>query len=176
MGLECQNGTRLRSSAKMKIDAKLEGLSMYLAITISHPSSSTIPAPPPTVPISVPPPTTPPLLTYHHRPRPTSGPADSRLAPDPAPTADLSPLSQLIALRKGIWSTLNPNPHYVDLSYHRLSPPHYAFVLFLSSVSIHKSTGEALSHPGWRHAMIDEMSALHTSDTWELVSLPSGRI
>ncbi|XP_070006743.1 uncharacterized protein [Nicotiana sylvestris] len=35
--------------------------------------------------------------------------------------------------------------------------------------------GEALSHPGWRQAMSDEMSALHTSGTWELVPLPSGK-
>ncbi|OIT00613.1 phosphoglucomutase, cytoplasmic [Nicotiana attenuata] len=52
---------------------------------------------------------------------------------------------------------------------------HYAFISFLSSISIPKSTGEALSHPGWRQAMSDEMSALHTSGTWELVPLPSGK-
>nr|XP_016457930.1 PREDICTED: uncharacterized protein LOC107781705 [Nicotiana tabacum] len=75
-----------------------------------------------------------PLLTYHRRPRPASGPTDSRPAPEPALTADLSP-STPIALRKG----------------------------------------EALSHPGWRHAMIDEMSPLHMSGTWELVLLPSGK-
>ncbi|XP_070041644.1 uncharacterized protein [Nicotiana tomentosiformis] len=33
--------------------------------------------------------------------------------------------------------------------------------------------GEALSHPGWRHAIRDEMSALHISGIWELVPLPS---
>ncbi|XP_019256318.1 PREDICTED: uncharacterized protein LOC109234708, partial [Nicotiana attenuata] len=40
---------------------------------------------------------------------------------------------------------------------------------------IQMPTGEALSHPGWRQAMIDEMSTLHTSGTWELVPLPSGK-
>ncbi|XP_070039993.1 uncharacterized protein [Nicotiana tomentosiformis] len=64
-----------------------------------------------------------PLLTYHHRPRPISGPADPRPAPDPAPTADLPLPSTPIALRKG----------------------------------------EAVSHLGWRQAMIEEMSALHMS-------------
>ena len=45
----------------------------------------------------------------------------------------------------------------------------------LSSVSIPKTTGEALSHSGWRQAMVGEMFALHKSGTWELVSLPAGK-
>ncbi|XP_070023543.1 uncharacterized mitochondrial protein AtMg00820-like [Nicotiana sylvestris] len=43
-----------------------------------------------------------------------------------------------------------------------------------SGASDHIS-GEALSHPGWRQAMIDEMSALHASCTWELVPRPAGK-
>nr|XP_033517552.1 vegetative cell wall protein gp1-like [Nicotiana tomentosiformis] len=81
------------------------------SVTISHSSSSITPASPPTAPAPpalapVPPPslvqpsTAPPLLTYHRRPRPALGPVDSRPAPDSANTADLSPLSQPIALRK----------------------------------------------------------------------------
>ncbi|XP_070044859.1 uncharacterized protein [Nicotiana tomentosiformis] len=65
----------------------------------------------------------------------SSGPADSRPTPDPAPTANLFLSSTPIALRKG----------------------------------------EGLSHPEWRQAMIDEMSALHTSGTLELVSIASGK-
>ncbi|RVW97215.1 Retrovirus-related Pol polyprotein from transposon RE1 [Vitis vinifera] len=38
-----------------------------------------------------------------------------------------------------------------------------------------KSTPEALSHPGWRQAMVDEMAALHSNGTWDLVVLPSGK-
>ena len=49
------------------------------------------------------------------------------------------------------------------------------FMSSLSSVSIPKTTGEALSHSGWRQAMVDEISALHKSGTWELVSLPTGK-
>jgi len=26
--------------------------------------------------------------------------------------------------------------------------------------------------PGWRQAMVEEMTALHSNDTWELVPLP----
>nr|XP_009802422.1 PREDICTED: uncharacterized protein LOC104247955 [Nicotiana sylvestris] len=128
------------------------------SVTISHLFSSTSPAPPHIAPVPpsiapVPPPigqipphnpvqpsAALPLLTYHRRPHPASGPGDSRPASDFAPTTDLSPLSQPISLRKGVRSTLNPNPHYVGLSYHRLSSPYYAFISSLSTVSIPKST------------------------------------
>ena len=40
---------------------------------------------------------------------------------------------------------------------------------------IPKTVGDALAHPGWRQAMLDELSALQNSGTWELVSLPSGK-
>ncbi|XP_068490296.1 uncharacterized mitochondrial protein AtMg00820-like [Phaseolus vulgaris] len=33
--------------------------------------------------------------------------------------------------------------------------------------------GDALAHPGWRQAMLDEMNALQNNGTWELVPLPS---
>ncbi|RVW83299.1 Retrovirus-related Pol polyprotein from transposon RE1 [Vitis vinifera] len=42
-------------------------------------------------------------------------------------------------------------------------------------IALKKSTSEALSHPGWRQAMVDEMAALHSNDTWDLVVLPSGK-
>ena len=87
------------------------------------------------------------LLTYHRLPRPALVPGDSSHALNPAaPTADLPPLSQPLVLQKGIRSTRNTNPHYIFLSYHCLSSPYYAFVSFLSSISIPKTTGEALSH------------------------------
>ncbi|XP_070037129.1 uncharacterized protein [Nicotiana tomentosiformis] len=143
------------------------------------PSTTPVVAPPSIDPVpphnSVQPYAAPPLLTYHRRPHPASGPGDSRPTSDSTRTADLSPLSQPIALRKGVRSTLNLNPHYVGLSYHRLSSPHYAFISSLSTVSIPKSIGEALSHLGCRHAMIDEMSTLHASGTWEFVPLHTGK-
>ncbi|RVW40642.1 Retrovirus-related Pol polyprotein from transposon RE1 [Vitis vinifera] len=37
------------------------------------------------------------------------------------------------------------------------------------------STSEALSHPEWRHTMVDEMAALHSNGTWDLISLPLGK-
>ncbi|RVX12789.1 Retrovirus-related Pol polyprotein from transposon RE1 [Vitis vinifera] len=86
-----------------------------------------------------------------------------------------SPDDLPIAIRKGTRSTRNPHPIYNFLSYHRLSSPYSAFVSAISSVSLPKSTHEALSHPGWRQAMVDEMAALHSNGTWDLVVLPSGK-
>ena len=34
---------------------------------------------------------------------------------------------------------------------------------------------EALSHSGWKHAMIEEMAALHSTSTWDLVTLLAGK-
>ena len=34
---------------------------------------------------------------------------------------------------------------------------------------------EALSHPGWRSAMIEEMNALNGNGTWDLVKLHAGK-
>ena len=31
---------------------------------------------------------------------------------------------------------------------------------------------EAFSHSGWKQAMVEEMTALHSTDTWDLVTLP----
>ncbi|RVW51698.1 Retrovirus-related Pol polyprotein from transposon RE1 [Vitis vinifera] len=42
-------------------------------------------------------------------------------------------------------------------------------------IAFWKSTLKALSHPGWRQAMVDEMTALHSNDTLDLVVLPSGK-
>ena len=61
------------------------------------------------------------------------------------------------------------------MSYHQLSSSYSAFVSAISSVSLPKSTHEALSHLGWQQAMVDEMVALHSNDTWDLVVLPSGK-
>ena len=80
-----------------------------------------------------------------------------------------------IALWEGTRSTSNPHPIYNFLSYHRLSSTYSAFVSTISTVSLPKNTNEALSHPGWRQAMVDEMAALHSTGTWDLVVLPVGK-
>ena len=88
-------------------------------------------------------------------------------APVPQSSDDLP-----IAIGKGTRFTSNPHPVYNFLSFHHLSLPYFAFVSTLSSVSTPKSTSEALSHPGWKQAMAEEMNALYSNDTWELVALP----
>ena len=93
---------------------------------------------------------------------------------DPA-TSHPSDSDWPIAIRKGTRSSRNPHPIYNFLSYHRLSPSYSSFVFSLSSHSVPSNIHEALSHPGWRQAMIDEMQALEHSGTWELVSLPPGK-
>ncbi|KAJ9701816.1 hypothetical protein PVL29_006965 [Vitis rotundifolia] len=123
-----------------------------------------------------------PLQVYHHRPRVAAplpfaeAPADSLPIPSASPAPALpSPDDLPIAIRKGTRSTRNPHLIYNFLSYHQLSSPYSAFVSAISSVSLPKNTHEALSHPGWRQAMVDEMDALHSNGTWDLVVLPSGK-
>ncbi|KAL0558993.1 hypothetical protein IC582_003582 [Cucumis melo] len=53
--------------------------------------------------------------------------------------------------------------------------PQHAFITSLDSTSIPNTIHEALSHPGWRNAMIEEMTALYDNGTWDLVSRPIGK-
>ncbi|RVX21356.1 Retrovirus-related Pol polyprotein from transposon RE2 [Vitis vinifera] len=103
-------------------------------------------------------------------------PVDSFPIPSASPAPTLPPSANLpITLRKDNRSTRNPHPIYNFLSYHRLSSPYSAFVSAISYISLSKSTPEALSHLSWRQTMVDEMAALHSNDTWDLVVLPSGK-
>ena len=65
------------------------------------------------------------------------------LSRDPGPSGDLPN-----AFCKGKCTCTYLVSSFV--SYHQLSPPTYAFIASLDSRPIH----EALSHPGWRNAMI----------------------
>lgn len=135
-------------------------------------------------PSQPPPPPDPPLQTYHrrrprhHAPTSDSGPLGSDpstvVPPVPDPT-DNDNDDLPIAQRKGTRSTLNPYPVYNYVRYDRLSQPYSACVASLASVQIPRTTGEAMSHPGWRKAMIAEMEALHSNHTWDLVPLPPGK-
>ena len=87
---------------------------------------------------------------------------------DPAPSDDLP-----IALRKGKRKCTYPVSSFI--SYHQLSPSTYAFITSLESTSIPNSVHEALSHPRWQNAMIEEMTALDDNGTWDLVSRPAGK-
>ena len=115
-----------------------------------------------------------PLQVYTRRPRPLTGPlVDSSSMPPSSPAPVPQPLNDPpYVIRKGTHSTCNPHLVYNFLSYHHLSLPYFAFVYTLSSVSIPISTSEALSHPGWKQTMVEEMDALSSNGTWELVTLP----
>ncbi|RVW65211.1 Retrovirus-related Pol polyprotein from transposon RE1 [Vitis vinifera] len=58
---------------------------------------------------------------------------------------------------------------------HRFLLPQPCHLLIICLLLFGKSTSEALSHPGWRQAMVDEMAALHSNGTRDLVSLPPGK-
>jgi len=126
------------------------------------------------VPIESPP--SPPLKVYSHHQTSQRPPSDSLMVSDlPSHSALTVEPDLFVAIRKGIRSICNSSPHYTALSYHILSQPFYACLSSISSVSIPKSVGDALAHPGWRQVMLDELSALQSSGTWELVSLSSGK-
>ena len=50
-----------------------------------------------------------------------------------------------------------------------------SFITSLDSISLPNAFQEALSHLGWRSAMIKEMNALNENGTWNLVHLPTGK-
>ncbi|RVW40738.1 Retrovirus-related Pol polyprotein from transposon RE1 [Vitis vinifera] len=54
----------------------------------------------------------------------------------------------------------------------RLHLPRLCLLLMTYLLLFGKSTHEALSHPGWRQAMVDEMAALHSNGTWILLFYP----
>ncbi|RVW15160.1 Retrovirus-related Pol polyprotein from transposon RE1 [Vitis vinifera] len=90
-----------------------------------------------------------PLQVYHRRPR-VAAPLPFAEAPaDSLPIPSASPAPALPS----------PNDLPIACSERTRSTP----------------THEALSHPGWRQAMVDEMAALHSKWHLDLVVLPSGK-
>ena len=59
--------------------------------------------------------------------------------------------------------------------YNHLSSSSCSFIASLDSISLPNTVREALSHPGWRSVMVDEMQALDDNGTWDLVPLPTGK-
>uniref|UniRef100_A0A2N9GF06 Integrase catalytic domain-containing protein n=1 Tax=Fagus sylvatica TaxID=28930 RepID=A0A2N9GF06_FAGSY len=101
------------------------------------------------------------------------------LPPSASPSADSPPpqstsdLDLPIAIRKGK-RTCTEHPISNCVSFDHLSPSFKAFSLSLSSLVVPKSYREALSHPGWRKAMEEEMHALELNHTWDLIPKPAG--
>ena len=87
----------------------------------------------------------------------------------------LSLVDLFIAIRKGTRSSCNSHPIYNFLTYHRLSSPYSAFVSTLTFVYVPQTVHKVLAHPDWKQAMVEEMIALHSSGTWDLVTLLAGK-
>ncbi|KAM7509738.1 hypothetical protein LguiB_008613 [Lonicera macranthoides] len=121
-------------------------------------------------PVAEPAPVKPPIHQVYSRRRP----ADSCPPPASSSSSDSVPSNDLpIALRKGKRQCTYPVSSCV--SYDHLSHSSYSFIAFLDSISVPKTVNEAISHPGWRNAMIEEMDALDKNGTWDLVTLPAGK-
>uniref|UniRef100_A0A2N9F645 Integrase catalytic domain-containing protein n=1 Tax=Fagus sylvatica TaxID=28930 RepID=A0A2N9F645_FAGSY len=90
-------------------------------------------------------------------------------SPLPQSTSDLD---LLIAIRKGK-RTCTEYPISNCVSFDYLSSSFKTFSLSLSSL-VPKSYRKALSHPGWRKAMEEEMHALELNHTWDLIPKPAG--
>ena len=156
----------------LSIDVTFFEDSPFFSSSESHPITEVLPLPIISPPIFDDVPSRP-LQVYHHRHRSIVPLPSAEVPADSLPIPLTSSLP--IALRKSNQSTSNPHPIYNFLSYHRLSSPYSALVSTISSVSLPKNTNEALSHPGWRQAMVDEMGALHSTGTWDHVVLLFGK-
>ena len=95
-----------------------------------------------------------------------SSPPSVASTSDPVLSDDLS-----IALCKGKRQCAHPISSFC--SYDHLSSHSYSFIASLDSISLPNKVSKALTHAGWRSAMIEEMDALTDSGTWDLVRLPA---
>ena len=97
------------------------------------------------------------------------------LGPLPAASTSDPILSDalLIALCKGKRHCVHPISSFCPSN--RLSSHSCSFIASLDSISLPKIVCEALSHHGWRSAMVEEMQALDDNGTWNLVQLPIGK-
>ena len=96
----------------------------------------------------------PPITQVYSRRRnpPISSPTSAALSSDPIQNDDL-----LIALRKGKRQCAHPISSFVF--YNHLSFSSCSFIASLDSISLPNTVREALSHPSWRSAIVDEMQA-----------------
>ncbi|KAL6311472.1 hypothetical protein AAG906_012053 [Vitis piasezkii] len=123
--------------------------------------------------VNIPPaPNKPPIVqVYSRRPVTTDTcPAPAPLSSDPSSDLDL-PISLRKVKRhcKSIYSIAN------FVSYDHLSSSSSVLVASIDYISVPKTVTEALNHPGWKNAMLEEIYALEDNHTWKLVDLPQGK-
>ena len=140
-----------------------------LMYTIASPVAPPVPAPVKLAP-PIPTPIKPPITQVYTRCQnpPVSGP------PPAASTSYLVPDDDLpIALHKDRRQCVHPISSFC--TYNQLSSQSCSFIASLDSISLLNTFKEALSHPSWRSAMIEEIDALNGNSTWNLVHLPTGK-
>ena len=96
------------------------------------------------------------------------------ICPAPAPSSS-DPSSDLdipISLRKGKRKCKSTYSIANFVSYDHLSSSLSVFVAFIDSISAPKIVTEALNHPGWKNAILEEIRALEDNHTWKIVDLP----
>ena len=117
-------------------------------------------------PASVPPLTKPLITQVYSR-------CQNPLVSSPTPAAStLDPISSddlRIALRKGNRQCVHPISSFC--SYNHFSSHSCSFIASLDSISLPNIVCEALSHSGWRSAMVEEMQALDDNGSWNFVQL-----
>ena len=89
---------------------------------------------------------------------PISNPTSIALSSDPIQNDDLP-----IALCKVKQQCVHLISSFV--SYNHLSSSSCSFIASLDSISLPNTVHEALSHPGWRNAMVNEMQTLDDNGT-----------
>ena len=93
----------------------------------------------------------------------------------PLSSADLPPhdFDMPIVLRKGTRSS-TAHPISTFVTYAFLHPSFCQFALSMSAESLPKDYQEAMLLPHWKAVMDEEMQALLTCGTWDLVARPEG--
>ena len=148
--------TSFSLSFPVTIQAKDDDLLVYIIASLA-------PSAPTPIPVPVKPPIT---QVYSQQQNPSvSSPIMTASSSDLIQNDDLR-----VALPKGKRQCAHPISSFV--SYNHLLSSSCSFIASLNSISLPNIVREALSHPGWGNAMVDEMQALDDNGTWDLVPLP----
>ena len=68
---------------------------------------------------------------------------------------------------------ITPYPLHNYLTFSKATRQHKAFLTSLQNEYIPKNSNKALIIPHWKQAMTEELKALETNHTWDIVHLPS---
>ncbi|KAJ9678523.1 hypothetical protein PVL29_020646 [Vitis rotundifolia] len=120
----------------------------------------------------LPAPVKPPIVQVYSRRQVTidTCPAPAFSSSDPSSDLDLP-----IRLRKSKRQCKSTYSIANFVSYDHLSSSSSVFLASIDSISTLKTVTEALNHPSWKNAMLEEIRALEDNLTWKLVDLPQGK-